>query len=32
MFVIDEAVDRIKNGTITGYTYDPKAAALVPRA
>ncbi|MCA1419515.1 GIY-YIG nuclease family protein [Bradyrhizobium sp. BRP23] len=28
-FVIDEAVDRIKDGTITGYTYDPKEAALV---
>ena len=30
-FVIDEAVDRIRDGTITDYTYDPKAAALVPR-
>lgn len=29
LFVIDEAVGRIKNGTITGYRYDPKAAALV---
>ncbi len=29
LFVIDEAVDRIKDGTITGYIYDPKAAALV---
>jgi hypothetical protein len=29
LFVINEAVDRIKDGTITGYTYDPKAAALV---
>jgi T5orf172 domain len=28
-FVIDEAVDRIKDGTITDYTYDPKKAALV---
>lgn len=28
-FVIDEAVERIKDGTITGYVYDPKAAALV---
>lgn len=28
-FVIDEAVDRIKDGTITDYTYDPKQAALV---
>jgi hypothetical protein len=29
IFVIDEAVDRIKDGTITGYVYDPMAAALV---
>jgi hypothetical protein len=29
LFVIREAVDRIKDGTITGYIYDPKAAALV---
>jgi hypothetical protein len=29
LFVIDEAVDRIRDGTITEYTYDPKAAALV---
>lgn len=28
-FVIDEAVDRIKDGTITGCTYDPQRAALV---
>jgi hypothetical protein len=28
-FVIDQAVDRIKDGTITDYTYDPKTAALV---
>lgn len=28
-FVIDEAVDRIKDGTITDYTYDPQKAALV---
>jgi Meiotically up-regulated gene 113 len=27
-FVIDEAVDRIKDGTITDYTYNPKTAAL----
>jgi hypothetical protein len=32
LFVIDEAVERIKNGTITGYTYDPKAASLVRAA
>lgn len=29
LFVIDEAVERIKNGTITDYSYDPKAARLV---
>ncbi|QDM18175.1 GIY-YIG nuclease family protein [Tardiphaga sp. vice278] len=28
LFVIDEAVDRIKDGSITGYIYDPKTAAL----
>jgi hypothetical protein len=29
LFVVNEAVDRIRDGTITSYTYDPKAAALV---
>ncbi len=29
LFVIDEAVERIKDGSITGYVYDPKAAKLV---
>lgn len=29
LFVIDEAVERIKDGTITHYLYDPKAARLV---
>jgi hypothetical protein len=29
LFVIDEAVERIKDGTITNYVYDPKAAQLV---
>jgi hypothetical protein len=28
LFVIDEAIARIKDGTITGYTYDPKTASL----
>ena len=28
LFAIDEAVDRIKDGTITGYSYDPKTAKL----
>ena len=29
VFVIDEVVERIKDGTITQYTYDPTAARLV---
>lgn len=29
VFVIDEAVERIKDGTIINYRYDPKTAALV---
>lgn len=29
LFVIDEAVERIKDGTITEYRYDPKTAQLV---
>lgn len=29
LFIIDEAVERIKDGTITKYIYDPKAARLV---
>ena len=32
LFVIDEAVERIKDGTITNYIYDPKAARLVKAA
>jgi hypothetical protein len=28
-FIVDEAVNRIKDGTITGYVYDPETAALV---
>jgi len=28
LFVIDEAIERIKDGTITGYAYDPKTASL----
>jgi hypothetical protein len=31
-FVIDEVVDRIKDGTITTYIYDPARAALVQTA
>jgi hypothetical protein len=30
VFVVDEAVERIKDGTITQYVYDPKSARLVP--
>ncbi|MBC9247534.1 GIY-YIG nuclease family protein [Paracoccus sp. 11-3] len=30
-FVIDEAVERIKDGTITNYVYDPQVARLVER-
>ncbi|UDL94085.1 GIY-YIG nuclease family protein [Lichenihabitans sp. PAMC28606] len=29
LFVIDEVIGRIKDGTITGFTYDPKMASLV---
>jgi hypothetical protein len=29
LYAIDEAVERIKDGTITGYVYDPKVAGLV---
>jgi hypothetical protein len=29
LFVVDEAVERIKDGTITNYVYDPKGARLV---
>jgi hypothetical protein len=29
LFVINEALERIKDGTITNYVYDPKAARLV---
>ena len=28
LFVIDEAIGRIKDGTITGYAYDPSTASL----
>ncbi len=28
LFAIDQTVERIKNGTITGYVYDPKTATL----
>lgn len=31
LFAVDEAVDRIKDGTITAYVYDPKTACMVLR-
>jgi hypothetical protein len=31
LFVIDQAVERIKDGSITDYSYDPKLAHLVQR-
>lgn len=31
LFAVDEAVNRIKDGTITGYVYDPETARLVER-
>lgn len=31
LFVIKEAVERIKDGTISGYRYDPDSAVLRPR-
>jgi len=32
LFVIDDAVEKIRNGTITGCTYDPKSASLIRSA
>lgn len=32
LFVIDDAIKRIRNGTITGYVYDPKTATLAQAA
>ena len=29
LFVVDEAIEKIRDGTITGYTYKPKMAQLV---
>lgn len=31
VFAIDEVVEKIKDGTISGFTYDPKKVGLVPR-
>jgi len=32
LFVIDEAIEKIRDGTITGYVYDPKTASLARAA
>ena len=32
LFVIDEVIERIRDGSITDYIYDPMSASLVPRA
>jgi hypothetical protein len=32
LFAIDDAVAKIRDGTITGYAYDPQTATLVPAA
>ncbi len=32
LFVVDEAVERIRNGTISDYIYDPESARLIKRA
>lgn len=32
LFVVDEAIEKIRDGTITGYSYDPKTASLVRAA
>lgn len=31
LFIVDEAVNRVKDGTIKGYVYDPKTASLVSK-
>lgn len=31
LYAIDDAVEKIRDGTITNYTYDPKSACLVQR-
>lgn len=30
LFVIDEAIERIRDGTVTSYSYDPASASLIP--
>jgi len=31
LFVIDDAIEKIRDGTITGYEYDPERAELIER-
>lgn len=31
LFVVDDVVERIGNGTISSYSYDPNAARLIKR-
>ena len=31
LFVIDEAIEKIRDGTITGYIYDPATASLAQK-
>lgn len=32
LFVVDEAIEKIRDGTITSYTYNPKTASLARAA
>ena len=32
LYVVDEAIEKIKTGTITDYAYDPQVASLVKEA
>ena len=32
LFVVDQAIEKIRDGTITGYIYDPKTASLTRAA
>ena len=31
LFIVDEVVEKVKDGTISGYYYDPDSVALVSR-
>jgi len=32
LFAINEAVEKIKDGTISGYVYDPQSASMMHRS